>query len=87
MSYDYQTERPKIFSEKGVEMLLKLRDRAFALIEYSGAARAGNIMEDITGDSWMALAILDYLVERDELSRFGQGARAQDEVFTRRLPR
>ena len=38
MSYNYGTERPRIFSEDGVDKLLKMRDRAFALIDKSGAA-------------------------------------------------
>jgi hypothetical protein len=79
MSYDYARERPKIFTEDGQVMFLKMRDNAKRLIKLSGAATANNIMHGVTGDSWGMLACIDRLVELKEilevpntLSRAGQ---------------
>ena len=82
MSYNYVTEKPNLFSEKGVEMLLQIRENAESMLAQSGAflsSRATNV----SGNSWTALAALDYLAERGEIQRVERTGYvwAQHEVF------
>lgn len=67
MAYDYQTERPNLFTESGCKMLIQIRDNAKRLIASAGAARMDMIMSRVSGDSWGMLACADYLVETGEL--------------------
>lgn len=69
MSYDYATERPKLFTEDGQVMLLKIRDNVRRLLNTAGAFQAGKAFADVSGDSWKMLACLDRLVELGELER------------------
>ncbi len=67
--YSYETEKPALFTERGVETLTKMRDRAKALLAEAGAVRADKIMEVATGSSWTMMAALDYMVEKGDLRR------------------
>lgn len=67
MSYNYQTQRPKVFTEDGQVMFLKIRDNADALMKKSGAATAEKLMAGCTGDTWDMLACIDRLVEIGEI--------------------
>lgn len=82
MSYAYRTEKPKVFSEKGQEMFLAIRDNACRLLKSSGAAMMGHIISGRTGDSWTMLACVDRLVELGELRELDYGqCQGQDRVF------
>lgn len=67
MSYDYQTQRPFVFTEDGQVMFLKIRDQAKTLIKSSGAATFERIAAGCSGDTWHMLACVDRLVELKEL--------------------
>lgn len=67
MSYDYQNERPALFTESGVEILLQVRKRVAKKLAVAGAVRFDRATDGITGDSWTMLAAMDYLVEKGEL--------------------
>ena len=71
--YDYTTERPFVFTEEGVTMLLKARDVVNKLIAFSGAFQEQNVHSQLSGDSWHMLACIDYLVERGEIRRLNNG--------------
>lgn len=83
MSYDYQTERPGLFTESGCKMLIQIRDNAKRLIGVAGAVRMDKVMLGVFGDSWTMLACVDYLVETGELRELTPpGSRAgQHRVF------
>ena len=82
MSYDYQAERPSLFTENGLEILIAMRDRCRELIRQSGAVSAGKAMENVSGLNWTMLAALDYMVERGELEKLEQpGAWGQHEIY------
>lgn len=66
MAYDYQTERPWLFTDEGQREFLKVRDRAFFLAEQAGAFMVGKAIERLSGDSWHGLACIDRLVELGE---------------------
>jgi hypothetical protein len=64
MAYSYQKERPYLFTEEGVEKLLRVRDHAYLVIKKSGCARAQEILANEVGDGWQNLAVVDFLVEK-----------------------
>ena len=81
--YDYTTERSFVFTEPGVEMLFKARDKANKLLAEAGAFREQEVLSCLSGDSWHQLACVDYLVERGEIRRvYDRGAR-QYNVYIR----
>lgn len=65
--YNYQTERPKLFTESGSVMFLKFRDRVKNLLQVSGAVTAERAMEGLACDTWVRLACVDRLVELGEI--------------------
>lgn len=67
--YNYQTERPGLFSPEGFKLITKIRAKAQKCIELSGAARMDKLIQGCTGDSWQMMAAVDYLVEEGELVR------------------
>ena len=83
--YDYQVERPKLFTEEGQVWLLAVRDEVAQLLAKTGALR-GDKLQLRRGDSWATLACLDRLVELGELERLRpENFRAQYQVYTRPL--
>lgn len=82
MSYNYQAERSNLFTEEGAEILIAMRDKCRQMIKQSGAFVASRAMESVTGNGWVMLAALDYMVEKGELERVMQpGAWAQNEIY------
>ena len=68
--YNYQTERAKLFTERGMTLFVKVRDLALELLETQNSF----IGEDIrvsNCDSWTIQACIDYLVERGEIQHSG----------------
>lgn len=81
MPYEYQTERPKLFTEEGQVALLSVRDQAASLIAKSGAFQLNKIR--LSGDSWFMLACIDRLVELKELRCIGpENVISQNKVYT-----
>ena len=84
LMYDYQTERPEIFTETGQRDFLKVRDNVQRLLDIAGAVKMGKAVEVISGDSWLQLAYVDRLVELGEIREItGGDAAGQDRVFVR----
>jgi hypothetical protein len=67
MSYNYQTERPFIFTEEGQVIFLKVRDKTQQLLKVAGAARSQEMIAGCTGNSWQIMACVDRLVELKEI--------------------
>lgn len=80
--YDYQKEKPKLFTESGFKTLMEVRDTALKLLGTSGAFTCEKV---ISGDSWLCLAALDYLVETGKLRRLTPkgSVMGQREVFVK----
>lgn len=75
MAYDYQTQRERIFTERGQTMFLSIRDRSKRLLKDAGAARMQELISGETGDTWDMLACVDRLVELGELYELkGEGS-------------
>lgn len=82
MAYNYITERPFVFTEKGIKKLLKLRDRAEELLRAAGAFREQELHQSVSGDSWETLACVDYLVESGDIRLVYQGHVRQHSIYT-----
>jgi hypothetical protein len=67
MSYVYADERPRLFTEEGVEMLTAIRRNVARALKVAGAVRAQEAMAGVCGNSWLQLAVFDYMVEKNEL--------------------
>lgn len=71
--YNYQTERPALFTDEGQRKLLAVRDRVKVLLKQAGAVRMNEAMAAYgSGCSWQALACVDRLVELGELREVPQ---------------
>ena len=82
MSYSYQIQRPFVFTEKGQEMLLAMRDIARQHIEQSGAVCYAAITRVHSGSRWDILACVDRLIELGDLRRLDNiWGGTQDDVF------
>lgn len=65
--YKYEEMKPKLLSQEGFTMLLKIRDHTKSLIETVGCARLQEIINCTAGDSWMMIACVDFMLERGEI--------------------
>ena len=65
MAYDYQTERPALFTDDGQRKFLVVRDRMNKMLEESGAVMHGCLR--LIGDSWFHFACCDRLIELGEI--------------------
>lgn len=83
--YSYEVERPKIFTEAGLSLFVKIRDHIKKHIKASGAMRMQEILQApyIAGDTWLMLACVDMLVEKNELREITDPSRVagQDRIF------
>ncbi|MBA7703305.1 hypothetical protein ES703_112087 [subsurface metagenome] len=85
MSYNYETQKPKVLTPEGQKMLFEIRARAASLIEQSGAVMLDKAVSGIGVDSWDQLACVDYLVELGELREIPQSeVMAQHRIFVAR---
>lgn len=69
MSYDYQTERPQLFTDAGQRMFIAIRDGVHRILDQSGAITLEKAMNAgrCTGNSWAMIACIDRMVELKEL--------------------
>lgn len=80
--YCYQTEREKLFTEEGQNILLKIRDNVKRLIEEAGAVRFIEGTNGCCGDSWTMLACFDRMVEIGDIREItGSNVAGQHRVF------
>jgi hypothetical protein len=82
VTYNYQDQRPCMFTDDGQRMLLKIRDNANRLCKTAGVVRMDKIMLGVSGDTWGMLACADRLIELGDLREidYGQCA-AQHRIF------
>jgi len=82
MPYDYKEYRSLLFSEEGIEKILKIYAKSRELFERAGACTYSKLTESIGGDTWFALACVDYLVETERLRRVDPDTMTQHQVYT-----
>ena len=81
MSYNYETEKPKILTDDGQQKFIKVRDRALKILDESGAADMSHLMSE-GGDSWTQIAFVDRMVELGDIKEIDYGKCAgQDRIF------
>lgn len=82
--YDYQNERPHVFTDAGQRQFLQVRDFCRRALEFSEAVSAGKLMSAAgSGDSWKMMACVDRLVELGEIREVGKAGNAwQARIFT-----
>jgi len=85
MSYNYQTERPYVFTEEGQKTFLKIRDKANELLKSAGAFNMHSVIRECTGLNWSHMACVDRLVELEEIREIdrGQNCPGQYRIFVR----
>lgn len=82
MSYVYTEQRPNLFTEEGVGVLLKVRAKVRTCLRDAGAVRAQEAWRGVREDTWLMLAVLDYLVELGEIREItDESTPAQHRVF------
>jgi len=82
-NYNYDDIRPELFTEEGVELLMKLRDVSGKLLFQAGAYTFEKVVRTITGDTWMMMAALDYMVERKEIRLVYSPSNTMNRVYTK----
>lgn len=66
--YNYQEQKPKLFTEAGSVAFTSVRDKAKYLLNQSGAVMMDKLLTAPNiGDTWLALACVDRMVELGEL--------------------
>ena len=82
--YEYNVERPKLFTEEGQVLFLKIRDNVNRLIEQAGAVRMDRAISGCSGDSWQMLACVDRMVELKEITESSiPNCAGQYRIFTK----
>ena len=84
MGYNYETEKQWLFTDDGQRALFKAADNARELLRKSGAFMSFKALNGVGyGDTFMAMAILDRLVELGDIREVtGAGTWGQDRIFT-----
>jgi hypothetical protein len=82
-NYNYDDIRPELFTEEGVELLMKLRDISGKMLFQAGAYTFEKVTRTITGDTWLMMAALDYMVERKEIRMVYEPSNTMNRVYTK----
>jgi hypothetical protein len=82
-NYNYDDIRPELFTEEGVELLMKLRDVSGKLLFQAGAYTFEKVTRTITGGTWLMMAALDYMVERKEIRMVYEPSNTMNRVYTK----
>jgi len=84
--YDYEKEKPKIFTDEGQRDFIKVRDEALRLLEIAGAFEMFKVLKGITGDIRYMMALVDRMVELGEIKEIKEIAEgAEGVVFNNRI--
>ena len=85
--YNYEEQKPRLFTDDGQRMLLQIRDRINKHLDNAGACRMQEAISGTCGDSWMMLACVDRMAELGEIYElaYPQKVAGQHRVFVRAL--
>jgi hypothetical protein len=87
MSYEYADQRAQIFTDRGQQEFLKVRDHVQRLLASSGAVRmqeAAFAVPGVSGDTWKLCSYVDRMVELGEIREVtGHDAPGQHRVFVK----
>lgn len=79
--YEYQHERPRLFTDDGQRMFLQIRDQTHKLIDAAGAVTIQKAIANVGGDSWLMLACIDRMIELGEIVRLQSGYMTQHHIL------
>jgi len=65
--YHYEDLKPKLFTDEGQRLLIRVRDQVHSLLKQAGAVRMQEATKGFSGMSWEIMACVDRLVELGEL--------------------
>jgi len=79
--YNYQEQKKNLFTQDGVSLVIKIKEKSNALIKQSGCVSAAKLIYEATS-TWDGLAAIDYLCEEKFLKEVPQeNIVAQDRIF------
>lgn len=82
--YNYEKMKEELFTDKGQQKFIKVRDKVFDLLDKAGAVRIQEVLSSVGGDAWLVLACFDRMVEWKELKEITSGTTAgQYRVFVK----
>lgn len=86
MAYEYEKEKPWVFTDNGQRQLLRIRDRIHKIIPQAGCTTMGKAILGESGSSWEIMACVDRLVEIGDLFEIQQvnAPAGQNRIFTTR---
>jgi len=79
--YNYEEQKPYIFTDEGQRKFLSIRDRVNRLLKEAGAVRMQEAIRSETGSSWEMLACVDRLVELGEIKELTVDVAGQYRIF------
>jgi hypothetical protein len=82
-NYNYEDMREDLFTEDGVELLMQVRDHSSKLLFQAGAFSFEKVMRTISGDTWLKMAALDYMLERKEIRLVYEPSNTLNHVYTK----
>ena len=82
MPYNYQEERPYVFTEEGVNKTLEIYDNFKKLFKIAGSCMYYKLTGGICGDTWETLACVDYLEETERIKCVNPDAITQYRIYT-----
>jgi hypothetical protein len=82
--YNYQEIKPRLFSDEGQRLFLKVRDKVNGLLKVAGAFQMQEAIQGFTGSNWEMIACVDRMVELGEIMELlhKQEPLGQYRVFT-----
>lgn len=84
--YNYETEKPTLFTDAGQRKFLKVRDHVKFLLRQAGAFTMEKAISTGLGLNWTLMACVDRLVELGEIQEIKQeGVTGQRRVFVEGL--
>ena len=84
-NYNYEEIRDELFTERGVDLLMQMRDHSTKLLFQAGAYTFEKVVRTLRGgnDTWLMMAALDYMVERKEIKQVYDPSNTMNRVYTK----
>jgi len=82
-NYNYEEMREELFTEDGVDLLMQMRDHSTTLLFKAGAFSFEKVVRTVSGDTWLMMAALDYMIERKEIKKVYEPCNTKNHVYTK----
>ena len=84
MAYNYNEQKHELFTEDGIDILMKVKENINTKCDVAGAVMLNKLLDGVTGDTFTMLAAIDYLIEKGELREVTPpDTRGQERVYVR----